>query len=133
MSALDKKKLTVHGDYIDNDTRTILMLLKIAGNIPYDFTHVDRLNNEHERVDFEQINPAKTIPVVVDRHFKILGSTKIFVNYLVNTYPKVKDFCPDSINVAQYLNWFAAILRPCCKQLIETRIARIVNKEMLIT
>lgn len=134
VSGLDKKKLTVHGDYIDNDTRTIMMLLTIAGNIPHDFQQVDRLKKEkNEKVAFEQINPASTIPVIVDRHFKILGSTKIFVNYLVNTYPKVKDFCPDSINVTQHLNWFAAILRPCCKQLIETRIARIAKNEMVIT
>jgi len=54
VSGLDKKKLTVHGDYIDNDTRTIMMLLTIAGNIPHDFQQVDRLKKEkNEKVGFE--------------------------------------------------------------------------------
>lgn len=38
-------KMRVYGDYYNNDTRTILAILKIA-KIPYDFQPVDTLMEE---------------------------------------------------------------------------------------
>lgn len=124
MQTLQQQKLTVYGSYLDNDTRTIMMLLTLAG-ISAEFNQVDPLKDEQERAFFKKLNPAMTTPVVVlDRHFKVLGSTKVFVNYLVNQYPKVRDLCPNAELSAQYLNWFAAIFRPCARQMTEAHISQ---------
>ena len=66
------------------------------------------------------MNPIGTVPVMLDGSFKILGATKVFLNYLANTYPKVSTRFPqenkDEFN--QYMNWFAATLRPAVKSYV---------------
>jgi hypothetical protein len=44
--AKQQQKLTVYGDYYNSDTRTLLSILKLAGE-PHDYVNMNTLQNEH--------------------------------------------------------------------------------------
>ena len=58
--------LTIWGDYINADTRAILSVLKISGQI-YEYKNLNTLNNEHlsDKV-FGEVNPSRELPVITD-------------------------------------------------------------------
>ena len=87
------QEFTVYGDYFDSDTRTILTLLNLVEQ-KHKFQEVDQFQGHQTKADFLSVNPIGTVPVMLDGSFKILGATKVFLNYLANTYPKVSTRFP---------------------------------------
>ena len=60
---VQRPKLTVWGDYFDNDTRTIAILLNLSG-VVFDFKELNTFVGQHVKADFAMINQACTIPFV---------------------------------------------------------------------
>ena len=40
------------------------------------------------------MNPTAKIPTIVDNHFKVMGTTGTFMNYLANSKTKVSAYFP---------------------------------------
>jgi len=63
-----------------------------------------------------------TLPVVVDGNFKVFGSTKVLVNYLVNSKRKLNILYPEDAEkraeIDRHLSWFDSVLRPSSKRII---------------
>ena len=111
-------KLTVYGDSFDPDTRTILVLLRIAG-AEFKFTEIDRFQNQHKQNDYLIVNPLGEIPCLNERNFKVMGKTKVFLSYLSRTQGKLYGLYPSSkqSQLDQYMNWFESVLRPSARRI----------------
>ena len=66
------------------------------------------------------MNPVGKIPTITDNHFKVMGTTQIFLNYLANSKNRVGRFFPEEHrgNMEKYMNWYASVLRPSAKRVI---------------
>lgn len=75
--------LTIWGDYINSDTRTILVILEISSE-KYVFKSLNTLTNKHlEDDDFLQVNPTLDIPVITENNYSIISGPMQYVNYLI--------------------------------------------------
>ena len=116
------KKLTVWGDYINAETKSILSVLMIC-HIEHEYTNVETLLEEHKRSEeFALVSPIQEIPVITEGSYKIISGPAQFMFYLCNTRSIVKDRlypkdCERMIN--KYLNWFQNKLRPKTQRLIK--------------
>ena len=54
-----------------------------------------------------------------------MGSTTVFMSYLANTKPKVRNYFPveNRAKMEQYMNWYMSVLRPASKRAIQVIIA----------
>ena len=75
------KPLTLYGDIFDNDTRTILMLLKLA-NVKVAFTPVSLFHGEHQEEKYLDVNPTGQVPTIVESRYLVMGNTQTFLTYL---------------------------------------------------
>jgi glutathione S-transferase len=75
--------LTVYGDYLNNDTRTILQITKMC-SIEVNFIEIDTLQGKHKHDDYKSINPLQSVPTLTEDRFKVLGNTGVFMHYLAN-------------------------------------------------
>ena len=54
-------------------------------DIKYKFTEINQFNGDHTKAAYIKVNPTQQIPTLVDNRFLVLGSTSVFVKYLVNS------------------------------------------------
>ena len=115
---VEEDELTVYGDSFDPDTRTILVLLRIAGT-EFKFKEIDRFQNQHKHNDYLIVNPLGEIPCIDEGNFKVMGKTKVFLSYLGSTQEKLSDLYPKSkqAQLDQYMNWFESVLRPSARRI----------------
>jgi len=65
--------MTIWGDYINSDTRTILAIMDICSE-KYVFKQLDTLTNKHlEDSDFLLVNPTLDIPVITENNYSIIS------------------------------------------------------------
>lgn len=65
--------MTIWGDYINSDTRTILAIMDICSE-KYVFKQLDTLINKHlEDSDFLLVNPTLDIPVITENNYSIIS------------------------------------------------------------
>ena len=122
----NQNKLSVFGDWFDNDTRTITSLLKI-GQVPYELTLVDLIQGQHLSEPYLSVNPLGSVPFILENDNMVLGSTFVFLKYLANSKPKIlSEYCPDEkiTQIDQYMKWFDSILRPCVKRITQFVLAQ---------
>ena len=90
---LRQSKLSIFGDWFDNDTRTIMSILKI-GDIPHNFMLIDMLSGQHHSEKFLSVNPLGSLPIVLENNFFVMGTTAVFLKYFANSKPKVAEHYP---------------------------------------
>ena len=66
---------------MESETRTILVLLEIAG-VQYEFNQVDIIYGHGVEKEFLDLNPSLTTPMLVHGNRQIMGAIGVFVNYL---------------------------------------------------
>ena len=64
--------VTIYGDYLDQDTRALLAICKIADE-PYEFVHIDTLKHEQTKEDFKALTKLRTGDEVIVVAGKDLG------------------------------------------------------------
>jgi len=74
--------------------RAVLMLGKHL-NIEFDEKLINLLNGEHLTPEFLQINPAHTVPTIVDDGF-VLWESRAILQYLCNKYAPESDIYPQN-------------------------------------
>lgn len=84
----EDSSLIVYGDSFDPDTRTILVMLKMAG-AEFKFNEIDRFQNQHKHNDYLIVNPLGEIPTLDEGNFKVMGSTRVFLSFLARTQDKL--------------------------------------------
>ena len=72
------------------------------------------------------VNPLGSVPFVIEESNVVMGSTIIFLKYFANSKPKVGAYYPEEKQeeIEQYMNWFAAVLRPCVGRITQSIIAQ---------
>ena len=79
------RQLTIWGDFTNADTRSILLVMKLAGQA-FQFENLNTLNNEHEtNKRFEDVSPSKDVPVITEASYKIISGPIHFMSYLTST------------------------------------------------
>ena len=116
---MEQTEVKVYGDWFDPDTRTIMVLLRIAG-VECNFTEIDQLQNQHKQNDYLDINPIGQVPTLVEGHDKVFGATKVFISYLCNSKDSLAHIYPQEqkAQLDQYMNWFESVLRPSARRVI---------------
>ena len=84
-----RHKLTIWGDYFNQDSRVLHALCEMADQ-EVDFVLIDTLKRENEAEDFRAKNPTQAIPMLTDGNYKILGDGVSIYNFLLMNYPAVK-------------------------------------------
>lgn len=117
------KKMVVYGDYFNSDTRTVVTLLSL-GDISYELKTVDMLQGKHKELEYLNVNPVGSVPLIVDQDAKVLGNTPVLVNYLCNTKSKLRQFLPKEHGekTHQYMTWFSVVLKPAVARLVKVMI-----------
>ena len=121
-SVQTRQKLTVYGDYFNSETRTILAVLKIAGDVQYDYVNFNSLTDEQRegRHAFEKINPSFQLPVVVEGSYKILNGNNAALTYLSCTHISIcEKLAPKSSQkqIMQCLNFLQSAIQPVTSRL----------------
>ena len=73
-------ELLVHGNIIDNSTRTILGACQIC-DVPVYLNSIDFLN-DHKLHRFKTVNPSGHIPMLQEGDMKLVGSQHFLLGYL---------------------------------------------------
>ena len=113
-------KLTVWGDYLNCDTRTVLAMLKHK-SIEHNFQLVDTLKDEHKQESYVAQSYCETIPMLSNDIFKVIGGDITTIKYLKNAYPEIKEeLYPKDLeaNVDKFLGWYQSKMRPGTQRLI---------------
>ena len=84
--------LVVYGDYFNQDTRSILAILDIAG-VERRFEVVDTFKVENMNEAFTKLSPNGSIPIIKAGKKTVNGDTGVteFYTYLVFNYTAVSD------------------------------------------
>jgi len=62
----------------------MLVLCKLC-SIDVEFVTINQFAGDHTQDSYIEVNPTQQIPTLVDNRFLVLGSTSVFVKYLVNS------------------------------------------------
>jgi hypothetical protein len=82
--------MTVWGDYLNSDTRTIIAIMKICDE-KFFYKNLDTLTNKHlEDDEFMYANPTLDLPVISENHYHIISGPVQYVTYLINTREGVR-------------------------------------------
>lgn len=76
--------LDLHGVLASCPTRAVLILGKQL-NIKINLIDVDYASGAHLTPEFEQLNPRKVIPVLIDDGF-VIAESRVILTYLINQY-----------------------------------------------
>ena len=71
----------MYGHVLESETRSILVLLEIAG-VQYEFNQVDIIYGSGVEKELLDLNPSLTTPMLVHEDSQIMGAIGTFVNYL---------------------------------------------------
>ena len=117
--------LTVWGDPFQPETRTIMCMIKMAGELNHEFHQLDQFQGDHKKEDYLKINPMGSIPTITEGRFQVLGGYPVFIKYLVNKHLNLREkLYPEDQRQAidQLLLWFQSIMRVCTQRLIRMSI-----------
>lgn len=112
----------MYGDYYSAETRTILAVLKITGDVQFDYKNFNSLTNEQKesKYNFDKVNPSYQLPVVVEGSYKILNGNNAALTYLSCTHKSINDKLAPSASQKQvlfWLNYFQANILPVTSRL----------------
>ncbi|XP_022760027.1 glutathione S-transferase T1-like [Durio zibethinus] len=82
-------KLKVYADRMSQPTRAVIIFCKV-NNIDFEEIKVDIFKRQNLTPEFEEINPMKLLPAIVDGRFKLFESHAILI-YLACAFPGVAD------------------------------------------
>ena len=74
-------KLVVWGDFFSPETRTLLVMLKMA-NVPHEFKEINQFLGDHKTEEYTKVNPTQQIPAITVGKFLVLGGYQVFMNFL---------------------------------------------------
>jgi glutathione S-transferase len=116
-------KLTLYYTLASMPSRAVLLLARYL-DIALDLKNVDLASGENRKEWFEKLNPAKTIPVLVDGNF-ILAESRAILSYLVNTKKPESPLIPKDAKTRalmdQRLYYDATIVFPSFRTLLVTK------------
>ncbi|KAJ6635723.1 Glutathione S-transferase theta-1, partial [Pseudolycoriella hygida] len=99
--------LKFYYDLMSQPARALYMFLNL-NQIPYQGCKIDIAKGEHLTADYENINPFKRIPCIVDGDFKLSESVAIY-RYLAGEYKVEEHWYPTDAKkrarVDEYLEW----------------------------
>ncbi|CAA3025307.1 glutathione S-transferase T1 [Olea europaea subsp. europaea] len=81
--------LKVYADRMSQPSRAVIIFCKING-IEFEEVKIDISRRQHRTPEFEEINPMKKVPAIVDGRFKLFESHAIMI-YLAYVFPGVAD------------------------------------------
>ena len=73
--------LTVHGNYLNADFRTIVTMMQLA-ETKIEIKNVDNLSGDHMKDAYLAVNPLGLVPTIVENNNRVFGHSSVFVNYL---------------------------------------------------
>ena len=122
-------KLTIWGDYYNQDTRALLAICDMA-EIPHEFKLVDSLQNENKSDGYKKENPTQSIPMLTDNQWRILGAGgETTYTFLIENYHVVKKkfFNPQQeARINDMFRYFNQVVRKTTSRLVNS----IVNKKV---
>ncbi|XP_058732000.1 glutathione S-transferase T1 [Vicia villosa] len=80
-------KLKVYADRMSQPSRAILIFCKVNG-IEFEEIHIELSKRQHLSPEFQEINPLKKVPVIVDGRYKLFESHAILI-YIASAFPGV--------------------------------------------
>jgi glutathione S-transferase len=122
--------LTLYWSLGSQPSRAVATLLAF-GNVEYTPVHKNTLAGETRTEEFLAINPAGSVPFIVDGDFK-LGESNAILQYLAES----RDSVPDHLwpkdahkraQVDQYLEWYATAFRPATVQPLRTKLVNVLK------
>ncbi|KAH6835021.1 glutathione S-transferase THETA 1 [Perilla frutescens var. hirtella] len=81
--------LKVYADRMSQPSRAIIIFCKVNG-IDFEEARIDLSKGQHLTPEFQEINPMKKVPAIVDGRFKLFESHAILI-YLACVFPGVAD------------------------------------------
>ncbi|XP_076300999.1 glutathione S-transferase 1-1-like [Lasioglossum baleicum] len=82
--------------------RAVLLTAEAIG-FPLNLKEIDLMAGDHLKPEYEQINPQKTVPFLVDGDFK-LSESRAIMSYLVDEYGKNPRLNPQTPNARALVN-----------------------------
>lgn len=107
-------KLLVYADRTSQPSRAVLIFCKV-NRIEFEEVRINLSKRQHLSAEFQEVNPMKQVPAIVDGRFKLFESHAI-LRYLACTFPGISDhwypadlFAQAKIN--SILDWHHSNLR----------------------
>lgn len=74
--------LMIYGDMFSADTRALLAECRYAG-ISHEFKVIDTFNRGNMSAEYAEMNPTKSIPMIIDGHSKIMGEARLLHDWIM--------------------------------------------------
>ena len=126
------KKMEIYGDYLSQDTRTLLAICSICDE-PVEFKLVDTLKKENMSQDYKQRNPNMTVPIIAKGSQNYIGSGDTLLNLLIQISPKIEEtffWIDQSKSIQSHMSYFQRVVRRNTGKLIQCVVLnKIENKK----
>jgi glutathione S-transferase len=110
------KNLIIHGNIVDNQTRSLMGACSISGQ-HYQLQEVDTFKGENKVPRYLSINPTGHIPLIEDGPYKVLGGNHLVYVYICKSKaPVASKLMPPELEgkIKGVIGWnIAKMMTPC--------------------
>eukprot|EP00351_Strombidinopsis_sp_SopsisLIS2011_P005317 CAMPEP_0116886100 /NCGR_PEP_ID=MMETSP0463-20121206/19788_1 /TAXON_ID=181622 /ORGANISM="Strombidinopsis sp, Strain SopsisLIS2011" /LENGTH=158 /DNA_ID=CAMNT_0004545859 /DNA_START=23 /DNA_END=499 /DNA_ORIENTATION=- len=115
--------MTVYGNYLSSDFRTIMIMVSLAEtkNVVKEIHH---LAGDNATDEYLAVNPVGLVPTITQDGNTIFGNTSVFINYLnesesVRLPAKYKFKSDKEEDVQNTISWLMNILQPSVNNIVQ--------------